>query len=683
MKFDHRFRLKEAAPSRRVYAADGVTVRLDFFDHILRVSVLRDGSTPVPTWSVCPDGKMPLEGRDKLTTEGFRLVSPVVTEEDGVLRFSQDGVRFAVELRNFRISAETDKGLLYRDRSGLSYNFDGELGRGSVHFTDRFKGQRIFGLGDKSGPVNKSGRRYQLAATDSMGFRAAWSDPLYKQIPFYLCQHVVGAYGLYYDTYSNGSVNFGVEHDNYFEPFNSVRFEEENLVFYLILGTPAEIVRRFGALCGPVAPTPEWAFRYCGSTMEYTDAPDADARLRDFVRKCEENGLPCGGFYLSSGYTQIGDRRCVFHWNRDKVPSPEGLAAHFAAHGLRLIPNVKPAFLLVHPLYDEIASHGWFLHYADGSPAVFPFWGGMASYLDFTNPGAYAFWKGCVRRELADRGYRDIWNDNNEYDVTDEAVLADGFGRPVPACRIRPLFSYLMARASREACLEAGEETPFNVSRCAVAGTQRVASTWTGDNFTDFAELRWNHKQAMTMALTGFCFFGPDIGGFAGPKTTPELFLRWLQYGLFLPRFVLHSWKPGEESTMPWLYPELLPTVRRLFALREKLVPYLYAEAKRCRETHDPLILPVFLRDADYDPESDCFLCGPSVLACPVFDEGAAFVTVTLPRVPEAPHDGSGAQCAPRKGWQLRGEGPILSPGETVTLPCLPTDLPVWFTAQR
>ncbi len=667
MKFDHRFRLTEAAPSYRIYAADGITARLDFFDHILRVAILREGVPLLPTWSVCPDGKMPLDGRDKLSTAGFLLAAPEIEEDERGLGFTLDGTRFHVELRNFRIRAENERGLLYQDRSGLAYNLEGELGWGSVHYTDRFEDQRIFGLGDKSGPVNNTGRRYQLGATDSMGFRAAYSDPLYKQIPFCICQHGAGAYGLYYDTYSNGTVDFGVEHDNYFEPFNSVRFDEENLVFYLLLGTPAEIVRRFGALCGPIAPTPDWAFRYTGSTMEYTDAPDADARLRGFVRQCEENGIPVGGFWMSSGYTQIGERRCVFHWNREKVPSPEGLAAFFAEHGLQILPNVKPAFLTEHPLYQTIADHGWFLHDADGTPARFPFWGGMASYLDFTNPGAYAFWKACVRRELADRGYRHIWNDNNEYDVQDETVLADGFGHPVPACRIRPLFSYLMARASREACLEAGEAVPFNVSRCAIAGTQRVASTWTGDNYTDFSELRWNHKQAMTMALTGFLFFGPDIGGFAGPKPGKELFLRWLQYGLFLPRFTLHSWKPGEPSTMPWLYPELMETVRKFFALREKLVPCLYAEAEQCRETHDPLLRPVFLADPDYDPESDCFLCGSKLLACPVFDEGAQKLTVTLPR------------CA--GGWQLRGEGRTIPGGTTLTLPCLPTDLPVWFSS--
>ena len=670
MKFDHRFVLKAAGPSHRIYGADGLTMRLDFFDHMLRVALIHPHVPLLPTWSVCPQGAdVPLVGRDKLSTQGFDLVSPEVLERDGVLSFALDGTDFSIELKNFRISAQTERGLLYRDRSGLAYNFAGELGAGSAHYVDRFEGEEIFGLGDKCGTVDKAGQRFLLHTGDAMGFRAERSDPLYKHLPFYLCRHRAGSYGLFYDTMSSGSMDFGREHDNYFEPFSVVRYEEENLVFYLILGTPLEIVRRFSALTGTAASVPKWAFSYCGSTMAYTDAPHAEEQLRGFVARCEENGIPCRGFYLSSGYTQIGDRRCVFHWNRDKIPSPEGLSAHFRAHGMALIPNVKPAFLTEHPLYDRIAQNGWFLRYPDGSPARFPFWGGMASYLDFTNPGAYDFWKRCVREQLVDKGYTDIWNDNNEYDVWDGDVLCAGFGRPLPAARVRPLFAYLMARSSREACQEAGIETPFNVSRCAMAGTQRVASTWTGDNLTDFRDLRYNHFQAMTMALSGFLFFGPDIGGFAGPQPSRELFLRWLQYGVFLPRFVLHSWKPEAEPTMPWLYSDLLPVVRRFFALRESLVPYLYEQAERCRLVHEPLLQPVFLQDPGYDPNSDCFLCGPDILACPVFNEGATQMTVTLPDL------GS--------GWRLRGRGSLYPAGETLTLPCLPTGDPLWFVRSR
>ena len=73
----------------------------------------------------------------------------------------------------------------------------------------------------------------------------------------------------------------------------------------------------------------------------------------------------------------------------------------------------------------------------------------------------------------------------------------------------------------------------------------------------------------------------------------------------------------------------------------------------------------VFLHDPEYDVESDWFFCGGRFLVCPVFDEGVASVTVTLPLI--------------GRHWRLRGEGEPLPPGETVTVPCAPDDLPVWF----
>ncbi|MBR5095406.1 MAG: hypothetical protein IK095_09935, partial [Oscillospiraceae bacterium] len=711
--------------------------------------------------------------------------------------------RFTVEKRNFRIRAETDRGPLYADREILAYNFAGELGDGAVHALQRFPGERIFGLGDKCGGVDKSGGRFLLRCQDAMGFRAEDSDPLYKYLPFWLCVHPGGAYGLFYDSLAPGEVDLGREHDNYFPPFSSIRLEEEQLVFYLILGRPDEIVRRFSALCGPAAPVPDWAFRWCGSAMAYADAPDADRQIRAFVRRARAEGLRPAGFYLSSGYTNCGGLRCVFHWDRERIPSPEDLAAWLRRSGVEPICNVKPAFLTGHPLYAQIAAAGLFLRSPGGAPALFPFWGGMASLLDFTHPEAYAFWKACVRRELLDRGYRQIWNDNNEYTILDGSVLAHGFGAPVPARQIRPLFAYLMARASREACLEAAGEgaapdrgaqdpaplswrdqsadwswpsvspaspaagetdrhasaatlarddsicdaarlrplegrtaacqppapdrgsqdpsrmswrdqsadwswpsvspaspAPFNVSRCAMAGTPRVASTWTGDNVTSFRDLRFQQAQAMGMALSGFSFFGPDIGGFAGPVPGEELFLRWLQFGLFLPRFVLHSWKPGQEPTTPWLYPERMEAVRRLFALREKFARYLYAEHERCRRTHEPLIWPVFLGWPDYDPEAGCFFCGRRVLACPVYEEGAGSVAVTLPKGPpvwatagegetdppchgeEGPSGPTWPSALPVSSpdvWLLRGRGEPIPGGTALTVPCRPEDEPVWF----
>ncbi|MDO5138158.1 MAG: glycoside hydrolase family 31 protein [Oscillospiraceae bacterium] len=288
--------------------------------------------------------------------------------------------------------------------------------------------------------------------------------------------------------------------------------------------------------------------------------------------------------------------------------------------------------------------------------------------MDFTDPGAYEFWKNCAKEVLVDQGYEDIWNDNNEYDIHDKDVYAHGFGKEIPARLIKPLFSYLMAKASREACEEVNPQ-PFIVTRCAIAGSQSIATTWTGDNYTDFRELRYNHCQSMTMSLSGFSFFGPDIGGFSGPKPGMELFMRWLQYGVFLPRFVLHSWKPGEESTMPWLYPDMMDEVRAIFELRQQLIPYLTEQMGRCIENDLPLITPVFLRDSDYDRESDNFMCGDRILVCPIFDEGVDEVTVRLPKS--------------TKGFRLRGEGALIEGGTSVCVPCTINDLPVWFTEEK
>ena len=668
MKFDHRFTLFHADSNTRIYKCDGVSMRIDFIRDMFKVSLIRNEDL-LPTFSINPDRRdLGLQGRDKLSLDGFELCAPEIEENEEDVRFRHCNCDFRIELRNFRITISNEKGILYQDRNGLAYNFDNELGQGSVHYTRRDEDQYVYGLGDKSGTVNKNHRRFKLDTNDSMGFKAEFSDPLYKYLPFYICENKAGSYGIYYDTYSEGEADFGKEHDNYYEPFNSIRYEEGNMVFYIIFGDVKEIVSRFIHMTGGIARVPEWAFRYCGSTMEYTDAKDADKRLRSFIDNCEKHGIKAGGFYMSSGYTQINDKRYVFHWNNDKIPDPEGLAAYFEDKGIKLIPNVKPAFLDDHPLYEKIAANGWFLHYQNGTPARFPFWGGFASYLDFTNPEAYEFWKNCIRDVLVNKGYTNIWNDNNEYDIHDKAVLAHGFDKEIPARLIKPLFSFLMARASLEASEEVNPEL-FNVSRCGIAGTQSIATTWTGDNYTSFCDLRYNHYQAMTMALSGFCFFGPDIGGFAGPKPSRELFMRWLQYGVFLPRFVLHSWKENEDSTMPWLYPEMMDSVRAIFNLREKLVPYLSEQMNGCIENDLPLITPVFLKDKNYDKESDCFMCGERILVCPIFDEGVDEIEISLPESD--------------KGFRLRGEGKLLEGETRIKAVCGVNDLPIWFEEEK
>ena len=112
----------------------------------------------------------------------------------------------------------------------------------------------------------------------------------------------------------------------------------------------------------------------------------------------------------------------------------------------------------------------------------------------------------------------------------------------------------------------------------------------------------------------------------------------------------------------------MMDTVRPIFDLRERLVPYLKEQMDKCVENDEPLITPVFLRDPDYDREADWFMVGAKILACPVFDEGVNVMTVRLPKS--------------ERGFRLRGEGPVLKGETEVKVSCGINELPVWFTEE-
>jgi alpha-glucosidase len=186
------------------------------------------------------------------------------------------------------------------------------------------------------------------------------------------------------------------------------------------------------------------------------------------------------------------------------------------------VPNIKPA-LLRSPHYAELAAKGWFVKDADGDPIECQFWDELGAYVDFTNPDAAAWWRGQVTAQLLDYGIASTWNDNNEYEIWDRRARIDGFGAPRPAAAERPVQTLLMMRASRQAQrAHDPRHRPYVVTRSGMAGMQRYAQTWSGDNNTSWESLRFNQKMGLGLALSGVSNHGHDIGGFAGPRPNPN-----------------------------------------------------------------------------------------------------------------------------------------------------------------
>lgn len=642
--------------------------------HLFRIYVLENklwrvlikqkgGLTLDRTWSIAPQQDVPWQGRLRESCSGFGLPGYHLELESAQLRISTEAMRVTIHqplwLEWEFIDDVGEWQPLASDRSTGAYLLNPH-GDGIAHYQRRYSTERYYGLGEKSGDLNRMGRRFEMRNLDAMGYNAAVTDPLYKHVPFTITHGDKVSFGLFYDNLSTTQFDLGNELDNYHLAYRRYHAEAGDLDYYMFLGPRVlDVTKAFVRLTGKTAFLPKWSLGYSGSTMHYTDAQDAQQQLISFISLCKEHDIPCDSFQLSSGYTSIGNKRYVFHWNLDKVPQPETLTKAFHDAGLKLAANIKPCLLQDHPRYNEVAEKELFIKDSEtGLPERSVFWDDEGSHLDFTNSATVKWWQHNVTEHLLNRGIDSTWNDNNEYEVWDSEAICDGFGKPISIKLIRPLMPLLMMRASMEAQQNfAPDKRPYLISRSGCAGMQRYVQTWSGDNRTNWQTLRYNTRMGIGMSLSGLYNVGHDVGGFSGAKPDPELFVRWVQNGVMHPRFTIHSWNNDHSVNEPWMYPDVTPAIREAISLRYRLLPYFYTLLWQAFHDDEPMLRPTFL-DHEHDVttllETDDFMLGRDLLVASVVEQAQRQRHVYLPRN--------------SSGWYDFHSGQWYSGGQQITL---------------
>ncbi len=514
-------------------------------------------------------------------------------------------------------------------------------------------GDAFYGLGDKSGAPDRMGRRFSMFNRDSLGYDASNSDSLYKSVPFFLKRNRrTGAMlGMFFTAACIRAIDFGRECPFFYlaeiegGPFEYCLFLQE---------TYREIVGAFCRLTGMPALPPLFSFGFFGSSMNYVEPDDAPQRVLDYFARTEKEKIPCEGMYFSSGYLKAPDgRRYTFLWNQQKFPNYGEYLRALSARGYHLIMNIKPGVLTTHPWYGELAEKGYFVRDRDGNPYVEFFWGGDASFVDFSNPEAKEWWKRELKEQYIRHGCEGIWNDNNELEME---------GSELEAFRTRTLYPVLMSEASYEAFKEeAPNARPWIYSRAGYAGLQRFARTWSGDNVSDFTTLHYNQYMGLSLGLSGMPFFGHDLGGFFGEVPEEELMLRCCESGVFQPRFVIHSWRANGCPTEPWTYAGAAERIRALICAHYRFMPYIYdcaVEAARTGCPVDRMLSLEFPDDPALRDDDVNTLFGPWVLKVLAVEKGVTAVDVRLPAGEE---------------WFDPAEGRLYAGGQTIRKP-MPID---------
>ncbi|MER5416663.1 glycoside hydrolase family 31 protein [Streptomyces virginiae] len=592
-----------------------------------------DGAGPTPSYAVVGEGPEP-DPRAVLepdTGGGRRVVSERVT-----VAVSRHG---ALEVR-------TPGGTVLRREAPPRWWEPVDPRMGAARWLQRSEvpaDARFFGLGGRAaGPRLRDGA-YRLWNTDPKGGFGPGVDPLYLTMPVQMVVADAGTHLVFHDNSWDGRVvlregeegaGSGADRPGASE----LRMEGGPLRCWVLVGTPARVLQGWSGLTGAAAVPPEWALGYQHARWGFGSAEE----VRRVVAGYASRGLALSAVHLDIDHY---DGHRVFTVDAEKFPDLPGLARELGDIGVRLVSIVDPAVKAgdgVHASGLSVGSGGAFVRDARGAEVRGEVWPGECAYPDFTDPAVREWWGGLYEERLK-QGFAGFWHDMNEpvsFAPFGDSTLPrsarhalDGAGGDHREGH--NVYALGMARAGWEGLVRLRpDERPFLFSRSGWAGMQRYGGTWSGDVESSWEGLRASLALVLGLGLCGVPYSGPDVGGFGG-SPSPELYVRWLQLGAYLPLFRTHSaiWAGRRE---PWEFgPEVAEQAAAVMAERERLRPYFVTLAHLARRTGAPYARPLWWGSPEERQLRDCedtFLLGDALLVAPVLECGADRRAVRLPR---------------------------------------------------
>lgn len=486
----------------------------------------------------------------------------------------------------------------------------------------------IYGLGDKTGVLNKRNYEYEMWNSDIPDPHEDNFKSLYKSIPFFFIMKEKTCCGLFFDNHNRTFFDLGKECPDYCL-FGAA---EGNLDYYFIAGeSMKEVLRNYTGLTGRAPMQQLWTLGFHQSRWGY----ESEEEIRSIAQNMVKHQIPCDCIHFDIDYM---DQYKVFTWNKESYKDGRKVIADFRKMGIKAVTIIDPGVKVEegYYAYEEGVEEGFFAKTPDGKIYVNQVWPGDAVYPDFGNSKVRSWW-GEKQKFLIDLGVAGVWNDMNEPasfkgPLPDNVVFTDE-DKASTHNAMHNIYGHNMAKATYEGWKEYSGKRPFVITRACYSGSQKYTTAWTGDNHSIWSHIRMAVPQLCNLGLSGMNFVGTDVGGF-GSDCTPELFARWIQLGCFSPLFRDHCAK-GCRVQEPWQFgEEVLAISKKYIRLRYELLPYLYDLMKECEETGIPMMRPLVLefeKDLKVRNRNDQFMLGDRILVSPVLEQGAEEKLVYLP----------------------------------------------------
>ena len=486
------------------------------------------------------------------------------------------------------------------------------------------KDEAIYGLGTiQNGLLNRRGEHKRMEQSNLEDFQN-------------VLQSVKG-WGIYWENYSPTQF----DDDASGMSFNSE--VGEGIDYYFMYGGSADgVIAQMRWLTGDVPMFPLWTYGFWQSKERYKTAAETESIVDQYrALQVPLDGIIQDWQYWGSNYL----------WN-----AMDFLSEDFAT-GPQLIKNVhqKHAHFMISiwasfgpqtQQFRELNEKGLLLPIEtwpqSGLSHIWPprmdYPSGVKVYDAFSPVARDIYWK--YLKTLFDYGTDAWWMDSTDPDFFNpresdyEHPVTGGTWR-----QLRNAFPLETVRGVYEKQRKVSEEKRlFIMTRSSYAGQQHYGSNmWSGDVASSWDMLRKQVPAGLSFSLTGNPNFNTDIGGFfcnsyntRGPGSAPrnpqfqELYVRWMQYGLFCPVFRSHGadapreiWQFGKKGE------PVYDAIEKQIRLRYRLIPYLYSTAWQVTSNNESYLRPLF---SDFAADKrvwnigDEFMFGRSILAAPILD---------------------------------------------------------------
>ena len=521
----------------------------------------------------------------------------------------------------------TTKCLTFLTSNGklLLQEADADIGKGVRQVFKLDKDEAIYGLGTiQNGKMNRRGEHKRMEQSNTEDFQS-------------VVQSIKG-WGIYWDNYSPTQFD---------DDENGMALTSEAgdaIDYYFMYGGSADgVIAQIRHLTGDVPMFPLWTYGFWQSKERYKTANET----LGIVQQYRKLGVPLDGIiqdwqYWGSNYlwNAMDFLAEEFANGKQMIDDVHKLGAHFMI-------SVWASFGPMTKAYRELEEKGLLFDFETWPQSGLTFWpprkdypSGVRVYDAFSPEARAIYWK--YLKTLFDYGTDAWWMDSTDPDCFDGSpeTYAHKAGQDGGTWRsLRNAFPLETVRGVYQAQRNvSSDKRVFIMTRSSFAGQQHYGSNmWSGDVTSSWDMLRKQVPAGLSFSLTGNPNFNTDIGGFfcgayntRGPASAPrnpqyqELYVRWMQYGLFCPVFRSHGadapreiWHFGKQGEP--VYDAIEATIR----LRYRLLPYLYSTAWQVTTGNESYLRPLFsdfAQDRIVWDMTDEFMFGRSILAAPVLD---------------------------------------------------------------